>query len=298
MKTKPTFVLFIVFLLIGCAKNETDPIKQFTDGFCIKSNDQVVINRNDIDYYDYSTHLIYLKNQQSFTKDIKDIEEFTVYADGNKIYSGHTVPWYSNSMPSGSIIHTQPSFYGDYILSIEFINRLDSLGNLIPDPREDQRIIEALKHYNQFHSGLSCVINSVQYSPNHVVVELKLENPDSFNYYYLDPDKMGIKLYHFFTNGLYLRDLTYQNLFTHKMEVIQPETLKTWKKEWLSIIKSDETKLITLTYTNFEQVPPGNYKASFTFPGLSFQIDKNDLQQADGRIWLGELGMVKDVMIE
>jgi hypothetical protein len=56
--------------------------------------------------------------------------------------------------------------------------------------------------------------------------------------------------------------------------------------------------MITLTYTNFEHVTPGNYKAYFVFQGLSFQVGKADLQQAEGKIWLGELDLSKDVIVE
>ena len=298
MKTKTAFLLLMVFLFWGCEKNEFDGTKEFTDGFCIVSNNKVVINHNDIDYYDYSTHLVYLKNNQSFTKDIKDRQDFTVYADGIKIYSGETRSEYSNYLPSGPVINTHPLFYSDYILSIGFINKIDSLGNSTPDPRDDNRIIKALKKYNQFHVGLSGVINSVQYATNHVVVELKLENPDSFNYYYLDPDKMGVNLFHYFTNGITLRDNTHNTAFMHTMEIIKPEPWNAWKKDWLSIIKSHETKIITLTYTSFEQVPPGKYKATFEFPGLSYQLGREDIQQADGKIWLGNLNLIKDIIVE
>jgi hypothetical protein len=33
----------------------------------------------------------------------------------------------------------------------------------------------------------------------------------------------------------------------------------------------------------------GEYKVTFTFPGLSQQIDKSQLIQASGRIWLGSI---------
>jgi len=177
MRITNTFLLFIVFLIISCEKNGTESIKELTDGFCIMSNDKVVINHNDFEYYDYSTHLIYMKNHKSFANDIEEIGGFTVYADGAEIYSGQTLPWFSSLLPFGPVIRSQPSFYGDYIIPIGFIQIFDSLGNVTPDPREDVRIIEALQKYDQYHSGLSCEINSVQYSsPNNVVIELQLNN--------------------------------------------------------------------------------------------------------------------------
>jgi hypothetical protein len=53
-----------------------------------------------------------------------------------------------------------------------------------------------------------------------------------------------------------------------------------------------------LTYNDFENVTPGTYKATFGFPGLSYQVSKDELQQNDARIWLGELNLAKDIIIE
>ena len=295
MRTINSFLFFIVFLTISCEKNNTDSL----DGFCIVSNNNVVLSHNDFEYYDYSSHLIYMKNNKSFAIDIEEIGRFTVYADGVEIYSGSTLTRASSFLPLGPVILTQPSCYGDYIIPIGFIQIFDSLGNVIPDPREDVRIIEALQKYDQYHSGLNCEINSVQYSsPNNVVIELQLNNNDSFDYYYLDPDKMGVNLFHYFTNGLFIRDFANKKVFTHKIEIIHPETWDTWKTEWLSLIKSNESKIITITYDSFEYVLSGQYKATFEFPGLSHQVGKDDIQQNNGKIWLGELNLTKDITIE
>ncbi len=299
MKTTNVFLLFFVSLIIGCEKNEIDSIKGLTDGFCIVANEEVVLSHYDIEYYDYSTHLIYMKDNKSFADDIESIGKFKVFANREEIYNGQTLPRYSSFLPTGPVIHTHPSSLGGYIIPISFIQIIDTLGNFLPDSREDDRIIEALKKYNQFHAGLSCEIESVQYlSSNNVIVELTLKNNDSFNYYYLDPDKMGINLFHYFTNGLFIRDLTNHEAYTHKTEAIRPEPWNSWKNDWLSIIESNQSKTIILNYNNFEEVVPGKYKATFTYPGLSFQVEKKDVLQGNGQIWLGKLLMIKDITLE
>ena len=150
MRTKTAYLLFMVFFIMGCKKNEPDTIKELTDGFCIMSNDKVVPNHNDFDYYDYSTHMIYLKEKKSFDQDIEEMEDFTVFADGIEIYTGQTFPSYSSYLPSGPVIRTQPSLYGDFVLPIGFTKMIDSLGNPMHDPRSDIRIIEALKNTINF----------------------------------------------------------------------------------------------------------------------------------------------------
>lgn len=299
MKTTITVLFVIAVFLIGCDKNEIDLDQKLTDGFCIVSNDKVVLNHNDFEYYDYSTHLIYLKDNKSFIDDIENIGEFKVFADREEIYGGQTLPGYSSFLPSVPVIGTHPSFYGDNIVSIEFIIYLDTLGNFLPDPREDVRIVDALKKYNQFHAGLNCEIKSIKYlSSNNVKLELLLKNNDSFNYYYLDPKKTGIGLFHYFTNGLVIRDFNTHKTYTHKIETVSANPWNTWEKSWLSIIKGNESKIITITYDNFEEVPNGQYKATFEFPGLSFQVDKKDINQDNGQIWLGKLNIRKEIMIE
>lgn len=273
--------------------------KELTDGFCLVSNDKVILNQNDIEYYDYSAHLIYMKNKKSFAGEIEGIEDFNVFADKTKIYTGQIFPGYSSYMPSGPVIRTHPSGYGDYITSIDFIQIIDKSGNTLPDPREDERILKALKKYNQFHAGLSCEMKSVQYlASDNVKVELEITNNDPFKYYYLDPDKMGMGLFHYFTNGLYFRDFESHETYTHKVQHTQPEPWNSWKKEWLSIINGHESKTITIIYDTFVEVPHGQYKATFQYPGLTYQVEKEDVKQANGQIWLGKLDMIKDVTIE
>ena len=295
MRTINSLLVLVSFLTISCENNGN----VLSDGFCIKFDNSVVLDHNDIEYYDYSTHLIYLKNSNSFLENINGINTFTVYADWSEIYSGQLLPMYSSFWPSEPVIRCPPFYYGDYIIPIEFTQMIDSLGNANPDPREDARIIEALQKYSQYHSGLSCEINSVQYSAqNNVTIELELRNEDTFSYYYLDPDKMGVNLFHYFTNGLYIMDFANRESFTHKIEIIHPEPWGTWEKDWLSLIRSNESKTITIRYDSFEIVTTGQYKATFTFPGLGGQVEKEDIQQDGGRIWLGKLDISKNVMIE
>ena len=291
-------LICLVFLL-GCDKDEIDIKGNLTDGFCITSNGEVILNHNDFEYYDYSAHLIYLKDSKSFTEDFEDLGEFKVLANGEEIYNGETWPGYSSSMPFGPVIGTHPSFYGDNIVSIGFMPYLDTLGNLLPDPREDERIVDALKRYNQFHAGLSCEITSVQYvSSTNVTVKLLLKNNDDFNYYYIDPEKTGIGLFHYFTNGLYIRNFSPHKTYTHKIETVSADSWNTWDKDWLSVISGKQSKVITITYNNFDEVPKGEYKASFEFPGLGFQVDKEDIIQDNAQIWLGNLRIQKNITIE
>ena len=301
MKKTLTLLIIITVAFISCEKNEFDYHEELKDGFCIVANDKVVLDHNDIDYYDYSNHLIYMKNKKSFPSDINDYGTFAVFADKEEIYSGQLFPPVFTILPSEPTIFAD-SRYGDYIIPIEYMMNIvwDTLGNIMPDPRKDDRIVETLKKYNQFRAGLSCEIQSVQYlASNDVKIELILKNNDSFNYYYLDPNKMGINLFHYFTNGLVIRTFgSDYKKYNHKVEAISVEPWNSWNKDWLSIISGNESKTITIVYDDFENIPKGQYKATFEYPGLSFQVDKKDIVQDNGQIWLGELNMIKEITIE
>ena len=294
------FFLLVLFFVAGCDKeDEIENKENLTDGFCITSNGEVVLSHNDFEYYDYSAHLIYLKDNKSFVEDFENLGEFTVFANEVEIYSGESWPSYSSSMPFGPIINTHPSFYGDNVVSIGFMAYLDSLGNFLPDPREDEIIVGALKKYDQFHAGLSCEITSVEYvSSTNVTVKLLLKNNDDFNYYYIDPEKTGIGLFHYFTNGLYIRNFNTYEIYEHKIETVSADPWNSWGLDWLSVINGKQSKEIIITYNNFEDVPSGQYKATFEFPGLGFQMDKEDIIQDNGQIWLGSLRIQKEITID
>lgn len=283
-------------LSISCEKDDNDFDTITHNVFSLEINDSIVYNSNQIDFYDFSSHLIYLKNDYSFS--YSNLGVFSVFVDSIEIYSGQMFPGYSSYLPMGPVIHCAPTFYGDYIIPIGFNQFIDSTGHSNEDPRTDLRIIEALKEHNQYKEGLSCEILSIQkLSSNKVKIDLQLTNNDSDKLLFLDPDKMGLELFHYFTNGLLLKDLS-NYTFTHQLTVSQPEPWDTWKNDWLSVINGNENKTISIIYDNFETITSGQFKGLFNYPGLGSQVAKKDLQQDNGRIWLGELHITKMIQIE
>jgi hypothetical protein len=296
MRSINILIFLITIFSFSCENNETDLIIDSTEGFCIKIGDSIFFNHNQIDFYDFSSHLIYLKNGNSFLYATKGI--FTVFADNIEIYSGQMFPSYSSYLPIGPVIYCAPSFYNDYIIPIGFIQVCNTLGNKNADPRKDMRIIEALNKYNQYREGLKCEIIAVQnITFKNVKIELRLTNNDFNNLYYLDPNKMGINLFHYFTNGLFLRDST-NKTYTHSVSITHPDPWDAWKIEWLSILKSKESKTLSIIYENFETITPGQYNAFFSFPGLKHQVARDEFRKDNGRIWLGDLHVTKKIIIE
>lgn len=292
MKKISAILALISLFTMGCHKDNTNPFA--TDGFSITLRDTLLVQYNDIEYYDSSSHLIYLKKNVSYAEYLAGT--FKVYVDGVEIYSGfHGI--FPGLAPRGPNLTIN-----EYTINLDFASYIDSLGNNVPDPRSDPRIIESFKKFNQFYEGLSCKIDTIIFSSsNHVTMELDLANNDAINYYYLDPDKMGNNLYHYFTNGLTTWDFTNNKCFYfYNIDSVErPVPWNKWEKDWLSLIKGKEHKKISISYSDFEPLAPGEYNMSFSFPGLHpYQIDKSDFEQENGRIWLGNLSAEKEITIE
>jgi hypothetical protein len=298
MKTFLSFVALLLLLITGCDQDEVGPIRK-GEGFSMTIGDKTVLTAKDIDYYDLSTHFIYLKGDNSFLTDKLVRDSFQINANGVKIYKGTFHSWVMSSMPLGPAIYTPGMFYGDYLVPITYGSYINQDGEKVPpsDPRSDPRIIEALKSWNQLHEGLQCEIRSVQFnSGGKVSLELELINNDSFNYYYLDPEKMGLGLFHYFTNGLSFWSPTLKKSFDNHVQHIQPDPWDSWDMNWLSLIRSHEKKTIWINYVNFDPISSGSYKLYFRFPGLS-RVEKAELVQRNGRIWLGDLDLSQDFQI-
>lgn len=294
------FLLIIVVLSVSCEKNDKDPFPNIKDGFGIVINDSFVYNYTQIDFYDFSQHLVYLKDGNTFSYSKEGT--FRVFANKSEIYTGKILSMSSSTIGDKPVIECEPSFFNDYIIAISFFQITDSTGKFLNnDPRGDSRIIEALKKYNQYFNGLSCTIDTINFTSNkNVTVSLVLTNNDNINYYYLDPKKMGNNLFHYFTNGLYTFDNNNYgcNYFFNKDSVERPKPyINSWDKNWLSLLESKESTKITISYNNFKPLSKGTYNMFFDFPGLSW-VEKKALQQENGRIWLGNLNMKKKITIK
>ena len=288
--------IILIILTLGCEKSDNDLDTEIKDGFSLIINDSITYNSNSIDFYDFSSHLIYLKTGNNFSYSNRGT--FSIKVDNEEIYTGQMFPMYSSYIPRGPVIRCAPTFYNDYIIPIGFNQFIDTVGNSNDDPRNDSRIIEALRKYNQYKKGLSSEILSVQkLTDNKVKITLGLTNLDSDNLLYLNPYKMGLELFHYFTNGLIIKD-SQNNSYTHKLTIEEPEPWDSWKTDWLTVIKGNETKTISVIYNDFDILPSGEYTALFNYPGLSSQIEKEELKQNSGRIWLGQLNNTKTIDIE
>lgn len=284
MKKTLVAAVLVVMVVTACEKN---PGVSDGDTF-LKINNNIEYKFSDFDLYDSSTHILYFRTYHPEIKS-ESTASFTFSAFGEDIYQGQFLPGYSSSMPVGPFIYSFPFFYQNFAL------RIERWETGTPDPRNDARIIAALKEQSLLQSGLTAEISSVEITGMQMTFKFTVTNNDETDLLILDPVKTGTSLFHYFTNGLYLRDSENNEVFSPGIEPERPDPWDSWDISWLSVLKSGESRQFTINYTMVTPIPPGTYKALFEFPGLSFQVSHEQLYQGGNRIWLGDVQATAEI---
>ena len=250
---------------------------------------EVVLDLVDIDYYDFSTHVIYLNENNRLDGDVEKLEGAAVTVDGVEIYTLRIQDPLSSTIYPGPQINRQMDMFGDFAFRISFVHLDDGSGNIPVDPRLDPRISAVLKRHDKSRRGLSVEIVSVERDGNDINTTLRLKNLDPVAYYHLDPDKMGNGLFHYFTNGL-----TYYNPeqgYIGDTAVAEaPDPWNYWTNDWLAEIEGNQTKEWEFTYS-LGPLPQGkDLNFSFDFPSPHLAITSRAALDLDGgRVWLGSV---------
>jgi hypothetical protein len=288
MKKTWFFACLILIILTSCEKNSI-----VSDETLFIKDNGIGYRFSDFEIYDSSTHIFYFRNSHPEFLTEK-VSKFSLMAYGNEIYSGIFRPPYSSSLPVGPYIDSYMSLYQDYAFRVNFM----SVDNKPEDLRNHPVIIQAMKDHNLLHSGLALVINSVERIGTQLILKFTVTNNDINNLLIIDPEKTGPALFHYFTNGLYLRDLSNNEVFSEGISPQTPDPWDSWNINWLSQLKAGESKQCTINYTVKSILIPGEYRASFQFPGLEFQISEEQLYRPEGRIWLGNIEAAKKILIQ
>ncbi|HUW93713.1 MAG TPA: hypothetical protein VMV74_11165 [Bacteroidales bacterium] len=275
----------IIVTLTSCERISYNP-----DQYLFRTSNGIKYKYSDFELYDSSTHILYLKSKHPEFKSEKPTT-FSLLANGEEIYTGVFWSTYSSSLPIGPYISSFSSFYPDFTIRIEHM----IIDNKPKDPRNDPRIISALKDHNLLHSGLSVLINSIDIVGTELTFKFTVTNLDESNLLILDPDKTGPKLFHYFTNGLRICELTYEEVFAAHIVPEAPSPRDSWERDWLSELKPGESRQFTIIYAINSGITPGEYYAMFEFPGLTHGVTKKQLFQDDARIWLGDIFITQEI---
>jgi hypothetical protein len=281
MKKSLLFAMVVILTLASCEKIDNEVFFKIGSGHEYKFN--------DIELYDTSTHILYFKKVHEEFNDIVG-GTFAFMDDGEIIYQGSFVPGYSSSIPNGPFIMSPP-MYGNYALKIE------NWHSDKPDIRNDPKMIAILNQHDLLHAGLAITTSSVEISGTQLTFKFTVMNNDQSDLMIIDLDKTGPNLFHYYTNGLYIYDLTHNEVFSSNIQHQAPDPWNSWKIDWLSELKSGDSKEYTINYTINNPLSPGEYDTTFEFPGLAYQVTKDQLYQGNSRILLGDISLNKRITI-
>lgn len=284
MKKSLYLGLVVLLILTSCKKLDNKEV-------FFKIGSDLEYKFSDIELYDTSTHMLYFKQVRD---EFKDIEKgsFSFLDNGDLIYSGSFWPGYSSSIPTGPFIMSPPSMFGNYALKI------DNWSPNVVDTRNDPKMISILNQHSLLHSGLAISSSSVEINGTQLTFKFTVKNQDQSDLMIIDFDKIGTNLFHYFTNGLYIYDLAHKEVFSSTIQHQAPDPWNSWKADWLSELKSGASKQFTIIYTINNPINPGEYDSSFDFPGLAYQVTKDQLNQGSSRIWLGDIILKKRITIQ
>ncbi len=289
MKKTVLIPSIVILVLTSCERNSF-----ISDAGFFKMDNGLEYRYSDFELYDSSTHIYYFRNDRPDFRTTK-VTTFSLVAYGEEVCKGVFYPPYSSSLPYGAYIDSFSSLLQGYAFRLDFM----FIDGKPVDTRNDPLIIEALREHGLLHSGLSLVINSVEMTGNRLTFKFTLANKDETDLLIIDPDKTGLNLFHYFTNGLYLRDNSNNFIFSKGISSQAPDPWNSWDIAWLSVLKSGESRQFTFNYPLSSPLAPGEYKAIFSYPGIEYQkISRDQLWQGTSRVWLGDVQVTAQVVLQ
>ena len=293
MKTINFLLLFGFLILMISNSCDSDPIVDLNESsLTIKFSDGMLLTEKEIDFYDSSTNTYFLKSNLNSESPLTN---FFIKVNNDSILGGVFHSCVLSSPPPTPYFISDCFFSGRDILTIGYYGNDENLLN-------DSRIINSLKESNKLRQGLSFQIDSVKVivsgSQTDVVSTVTINNHDNIAYYIPDLNKMGERYYTDYTGGL-----SFSNIDTGLSSFIKDSNGDRQRDD---IKIEDLTKLeanseVTYTYTsrNYHAIPAGEYRVSARFMGIVYTASAFELNQVNGRIWVGEIISYKDgIMIE
>jgi hypothetical protein len=318
MQTSNIKIIYLLFLFViaiyGCNESPTGPL--VSNGFAVYflQDDNIkikdIINKDisylnlkripwlsaeDIKFYDYSSHCIYLKMSKSdlfpdwkylyrFSESWSD-KPFAVTAGGKVVYVGYFSGEFSqNWWPTPHMDEFDVGAYPEDIVHISWVFYFAI------DTRSNKEISNALEKYSVLHSGIGVTLDSIKINNGdtaEIEYNITITNNDKDNLYIFDPDKVSSGLFHFYNNGPNLLDSTkkygYGSIYK---KVTRPEPYYKWEPVWFTKLDSKKAVKRKIILKGYPKIPDGKYLCQYTYNG-PFKIDKVDRVLSDGRYWMG-----------
>jgi hypothetical protein len=263
----------------------------------LKLADKPWISQDDIDFYDWSSHCIYLKTDKShffheidfsnpeFLYELSWVNRpIVITANKEKIYIGYF--WgilEYKYWPFPDLFDFDIRYYPVDVLHMEWPYPFAN------DIRNNQAVKNSLINQGILHEGLSITIDSLWIDNTDTATvryAITLKNNDTDNLYVLDPDKMGSELFHYFNNGLIFFNSTNSNVYKSDYKEINSPPLGTYESTWFIKIMSGESINRMIILKGYPYLPEGEYFCNMDFNN-PYCISKDERMLSDGRYWIG-----------
>jgi len=245
------------------------------------------VKSSDIELYDWSSHSFYLNTQKEKAK--YSGRHFVVFSGDERLFLGVFFPLYMSSFPQIPSILPMDEFFspGDVI-------QFGQLGHRFTGEMNNLDIFKkALISSGLLHNGIKLELLNLQKKNNSTVAyTFEVTNLDTETLYLLDPDKMGDSRFHYVTNGVnFVKNNSY-----YFPENSQHTSFETVPDNWYFKLRPGQKMLRTVELTGFSSLPTGVVKCWFSFPGSI--IKSGEWKKGDGRIWLGDYYIEKELELE
>lgn len=264
--------------------NESDLTIAFSDG--------TLLTENDIAFYDSSTQTYFLKAELSTEAPITD---FLIKVNNDSILGGGMHSCVLSSMPTTPYYISDCFFSGCDILKIGYYGNGENLLN-------DSRIINSLKKYKLLRNGLSCQIEDIEVveseNQTDVLATISFTNHDDIAYYIPDVNKMGERFYTDYTGVFSFsnKDGGAGSFVKNANSSRQRDDIKIGD---LALLEGNSTVTYTYRSRNYHPIPKGEYQVRVRFMGIVYTAADFELDQKNGRIWVGEILAYKNkVLVE
>ena len=254
------------------------------------------LSDNDIQMYDFSCHLLYLKRSKyTFLPMPVQLDvpsswydrPFMVVANGLRRYLGCFKGMFAESFWPVPVIDCSYNFlYPEDLLVIswEWFNHNET------DNRNDAFVKDALNRAGILHNGLNLRLRNIGIPENSdtatVEYTFTLINNDVDNLYVLDPDNMGSELFHFYNIGPQFVKSDELGVRTASLKKpFLPQQSDTLNLNWFIKINSGDSITRFVSLRGYPFFPSGDYECETTYDCIRIPKIRRTLN--DGRFWIG-----------
>jgi hypothetical protein len=244
------------------------------------------VKNSDIELYDWSSHTFYLNKTVEKAK--YSGRHFVVVSGDERLFAGVFFPMHLSSLPQlPAITPDDGNFFPHDVI------QFGQFGHYYPsDEMQSDKFKTALIDAGLLSNGIKVDLTQVKKtSPNSVSYTFEVTNLDVNTLYIADPDKMGVSRFHYITNGVWFftgNTYCFSNLTDHT-------PFETFSNSWFYQLQPGQRITRTVEQNGFSCVLSGKINCRFSFPGAT--IKTGDWKKIDGRVWLGDFFVEKELLI-